>query len=226
VKEEDMARTRKTTLLIWVTALAVVLACVPTLATPVVPTVDAGAVGTFIAQTVNAAGTQTAAAMPSSTPSPSVTPTQNTDTPSPTITATFIFVLPTLTPIILPSLTSAPSLGGSGTSSDNFACQVTRVSPPNGSGFDPRDDFDVFWTVRNIGQRNWDRTDIDYIYLSGAKIHKVSGYDLPENVRVGNSVELGVDVQAPKDPGTYSTIWTMRRGDNEFCPLRFTIVVR
>lgn len=221
-----MARTRKITLLFWVTVLALVMACVPTLATPVVPTVDAGAVSTFIAQTVNAAVTETAAAMPSSTLTPSITPTQNTATPSPTITPTVIFVLPTLTPIILPTFTRVPSLGGSGTSSDNFACQITRVSPPNGSGFDPRDDFDVFWLVRNIGQRNWDRNDIDYIYSSGDKFHKISGYDLPENVRVGNSVDLGVDMQAPKDPGTYTTTWTLRVGNREFCPLRYTIVVR
>jgi hypothetical protein len=191
--------------------------------------VDPGAIGTFIAQTVNAASTQTAAVMPSSTLTPSVTPTRPTETPSPTFTSTVIFILPsptfTFTP--LPTFTStSASLGGSGTSSDNYACSVTRVNPPNGSTFDPRDDFDVFWTVRNIGQHNWNRSDVDYIYSSGAKMHKVSGYDMEENVKVGNSIELGVDMQAPKDSGTYSTVWTMRRGDREFCPLRFTIVVR
>lgn len=221
-----MARTHKTKLLIWIAALAVVLACVPTIAAPAVPTVDAGAVNTFIAQTVNAASTRTAAAMPTFTPTPSVTPTQNTPTPSPTLTPTVIFVLPTLTPIVIPTFTLVPSLGGSGTSSDNYACRVTRVSPPNGSVFDPRGDFDVFWTVTNIGQRNWDRSDVDYIYSSGDKFHKVSGYDLDENVRVGNTINLGVDMQAPKDPGTFSTTWVMRVGDREFCPLRFTIVVR
>ena len=221
-----MATTRKRTLLIWVAALALVMACVPTLATPAIPTVDANAVGTFIALTVDAAGSQTAAALPSSTPTASVTPTQNTATASPTLTPTVIFILSTPTPIILPTLTRLPSLGGSGTSADNYACQVTRVTPPNGSIFEPRDDFDVFWTVRNIGRKNWDRNDVDYIYSSGAKFHKISGYDLSENVKVGNSLELGVDMQAPKDAGTYTTTWTMRVGNNEFCPLRFTIVVK
>jgi hypothetical protein len=221
-----MASTRRTKVLIWVTALALVMACVPTVATPALPTVDPGAVSTFIAQTVNAASTQTAAVLPSATPTPSLTPTQNTATPSPTPTATFIFVLPTFTPIVIPTFTRVPSLGGGGSRSDNFACEVTRVTPPNGSNFSPRDDFDVFWTVRNIGQRNWDRNEIDYIYVSGDKFHKVSGYDLPENVRTGNSVQLGVDMRAPKDPGTYNTTWTLRVGRNEFCPLRFTIVVR
>ncbi|MDQ2693692.1 MAG: NBR1-Ig-like domain-containing protein [Chloroflexota bacterium] len=221
-----MARSRKPTLLIWVTALTLVMACVPTVATPAVPTVDPGVVSTFIAETVNAASTQTAAALPSATPSPSITPIQDTETPSPMPTPTVLIVLPSLTPVVIPTFTNVPSLGGGGTSSDNYACQVTRVTPPNGSVYEPRADFDVFWTVRNIGRRNWDRNEIDYIYLSGDKIHKISGYDLPENVSSGNSTQIGVDLQAPKDPGTYNTTWTLRVGNNEFCPLRFNIVVR
>jgi len=218
-----MTRTRKTKLLMWVTVLALVMACMPSFVPQAVSTVDPGAVNTFIAQTVDAADTRTAAAIPSATLTPTITPTF---TPSPTFTPTVVFILASPTPLVLPTFTNtAFSLGGSGTSSDQYACQVTRVSPPNGSSFSPRDDFDVFWTVKNIGKKNWNRTDVDYIYSSGAKIHKISGYDLDSNVKVGNTIDLGVDMQAPKDPGTYSTVWTMRVGNNEFCPLRFTIVV-
>jgi len=217
-----MAATRKTKLFVWGTALALIMACAPALATPSVPTVDPGAVGTFIAQTVNAASTRTAASIPTLTPTPTATPTQNTETPSPTPTATVIFILASSTPIVVPTLTSS----GGGTSSENFSCQVTRVSPANGTRFDPRDDFDAIWTVRNNGQRNWDRNSIDILYSSGDRIHKVSGYDLDENVRVGNSIDVGVDMQAPKDPGTYNTTWVMRRGDNTFCTMTLTIVVR
>ncbi len=220
-----MTATRKTKLLVWMTALALIMACAPSLATPSVPTVDPGAVGTFIALTVNAASTQTAASMPSLTPSPTLTPIVNTQTPIPTATATVIFILSSPTPLVIPTFTSSSS-GGGGTSSDNFACRVTKVSPANGTGFNPRDDFDAIWTVRNIGQRNWDRNSIDIVYSSGAKIHKVSGYDLDANVRVGDSIDVGVDMQAPKDSGTYSTTWVMRRGDNSFCTLSLTIVVR
>lgn len=217
-----MATTRKTKLLVWVTALALIMACAPALVTPSVPTVDPGAVGTFIAQTVNAANTQTAASIPSLTPSPTITPTVNTATPIPTATATVIFILSSPTPLVIPTFTSS----GGGTSSQNFSCQVTRVSPANGTRFNPRDDFDAFWTVRNNGQKNWDRNSIDYVYSSGAKIHKVSGYDLPKNVRTGNSIDLGVDMQAPKASGTYTTSWVLRRGGQTLCTLTLTIVVK
>jgi hypothetical protein len=223
-----MAATRKTKLLVWVTALALVMACVPSLATPSVPTLDPGAVNTFIAQTVNAAATQTAASRPSLTPSPTLTPTVNTETPSPTATATVIFVLSTPTPLVIPTFTNVSSGGGGGggISSQNYSCQVTRVSPANGSTFNPRDDFDTVWTVRNNGQKNWDRNSVDYVYSSGSKIHKISGYDLDENVRVGNSIDLGVDMQAPKDSGNYTTTWTMRAGNKTFCTLTITINVK
>ena len=91
---------------------------------------------------------------------------------------------------------------------------------------DPRDDFDAVWRVRNNGQRTWDRTSIDFIYDSGDRIHKVAGYDLNSNVRTGDTTDLAVDMAAPRDPGTYSTNWTLRVGDNEFCRMSLTIVVR
>lgn len=215
-----MTSTRRTKLLVWVTALALIMACAPALATPSVPTMDPGAVGTFIAQTVEAASTQTAASIPSFTPSPTVTPTVVTETPLPTATSTIIFILSTPTSLIPPTSTNAV------TSSQNYSCQITRVSPANGTRFNPRDDFDAVWTVRNNGQKNWDRNTVDYVYSSGDKIHKVSGYDLPENVRTGNSTDLGVDMQAPKNSGTYTTTWTMRAGSKTFCTLTLTIVVK
>src|SRR6185436_4812655 len=133
-----MTATRKTKLLIWVVALVLIMACVvPTVAQPSVPTVDPGAVNTFIAQTVIAAGTRTAAALPSLTPTPTLTPTQNTETPSPTFTATIIFRLSTPTPLVIPTFTGVSSSGGGDSSSANYACKVTKVSPANGSVFKP-----------------------------------------------------------------------------------------
>ncbi|HEX9387300.1 MAG TPA: NBR1-Ig-like domain-containing protein [Anaerolineales bacterium] len=219
-----MTAPRKTKLLIWAAALALIMACVPTLAAPSVPTLDPGAVNTFIAQTVIAASTRTAAAMPSLTPTATLTPIQNTDTPEPTATNTVIFILSSPTPLVIPTFTLSSSGGGS--SSDNFACRITKVSPANGSSFNPRDDFDAVWTVRNIGQKKWDRTGVDYIYSSGDKLHKISGYDLSSNVSVGESIDLGVDMQAPKNSGTYTTTWTMRSGSKTFCTMTLTIVVK
>ena len=224
--------TRKLKFLYAIIALALVMACVPTLAAPF-PTADPNAVSTFIAQTANAAATRTVAAQPTSTLTPSITPTRNTETPSPTATSTVIFILSTPTQQVIPTFTFISSGGGGGsggsgggTSSANFSCQILSVNPANGTTMNPRDDFDAVWRVRNNGQRNWDRNSIDFIYDSGDRIHKVAGYDLNSNVRTGDTTDLAVDMAAPRDPGTYSTNWTLRVGDNEFCRMSLTIVVR
>jgi hypothetical protein len=216
----------KQKVLIWFAALALILACVPAIAQPF-PTADPNAVGTFIAQTANAASSQTAAAQPTLTYTPTLTPTRLTDTPSPTATATVIFILSTPTPLVIPTFTFISGGGsGSGTSSADFSCQVISVSPANGTSFNPRADFDATWRVRNNGQRTWDRNSIDFIYDSGDRIHKVSGYDLSANVRSGDTTNFSADMEAPQNPGTYSTAWTLRRGNNDFCKMSLTIVVR
>jgi hypothetical protein len=131
-----------------------------------------------------------------------------------------IFVFFSPTPLVSP--TSTPL----GSSSDNYACQVLRVSPPNGTTFSLRQDFDVFWTVKNIGKKKWDHGSVDYLYSSGEKIHKISSYDLEKDVASGGTIDLGVDMQAPKNPGTYTTTWIMRNGNKTFCPLTITIVAK
>jgi hypothetical protein len=49
---------------------------------------------------------------------------------------------------------------------------------------------------------------------------------MTSNVNVGESIDLGVDMQAPKDSGTYTTTWTMRAGSKTFCTMTLTIVVK
>lgn len=223
--------TRKTKFLLWLIALSLILACVPSFTTPSVSTPVPGAVNTFIVQTSNAASSATAASLPTSTPTATITPTpRNTDTPSPTATATVIFVLPTFTPIPTFTRVTIPGGGGGGggggSSSDNFACRIVSQDPPNGTSFDPRDDFDAVWRVRNIGRRSWERNSVDYIYLSGDPFHRVEGYDLDANVASGETTSLIVDMRAPRNPGTYTTRWTLRVGSDNFCTVELTIVVR
>ena len=219
-EKKDMAPIQKKKLLIWGTAIALVMACAPSFTTPATPALDPGMVNTFIAQTAQVALSQTAAVLPSATPTLVFTPTVSTETPLPTATATVVLVFFSPTPLVSPTFTPLDS------SSNNYACQVIRVSPPNGTRFDSREDFDVVWTVKNIGKKNWDEGSIDYSYSSGEKIHKISSYDLEKNVASGGRVDLGADMQAPKNPGSYTTTWTMRSGNKTFCPLTLTIVVR
>ena len=215
--------------LIWFTALALIMACVPTLAVPSVPTTDPNAISTYIAQTANVASSRTAAAMPTFTPTATFTPTpRNTDTPEPTATSTVIFRFFTPTSIVPTSTQSSSGGGGSGgaTSNKTYACEIISITPANGTSFGSRVEFDAKWKVKNNGKSDWDKNSVDYIYLSGDKFHKVAAYDLGKTVTPGEIADIVVDMQAPKNPGTYTTTWTLRVGSDTFCKMSLTIAVQ
>ncbi len=119
----------------WFTILTVIMACVPTFsASPTIPTLDPGAINTYIAQTANAASTQTFAALPTSTSTETLTPTpRNTDTPEPTATNTVIFIFSTPTASLIPTFTGI----NDATVKKDYACIPFSVNPVNGTSFDP-----------------------------------------------------------------------------------------
>ena len=204
-----------TTYLLWFAALVLIMACVPTVAVPSVPTADPNAISTYIVQTANAAITQTAAAMPTLTPTATFTSTpRNTDTPEPTATPTVIFHFFTATPIVPTG------------SNQSYACDVMSTTPANGTTFKSRTGFDAVWQVKNTGKKEWDRTTVDYAYLSGDKFHKVAAYDLTTTVARGDTTLLVADMQAPKNAGTYTTTWSLRVGSQTFCPVSLSITVK
>jgi len=88
---------RRTKLLLWLIAAALIMSCAPAMVTPV-PTLDPNAVNLFIAQTANVASTQTIAAIPP-TATFTLTP-RNTFTPEPSTTPIQTFVFPTPTPLV------------------------------------------------------------------------------------------------------------------------------
>lgn len=215
---------RKTKLLLWFMVLVTLMACGPGGVAPIIPTTDPNAIATFIVQTVNAAFTRTAAAVPTLTPTATFTPTPRfTNTPEPTATSTIIFILssPTARVTVIPATSTLAE-----TSDQAFSCQVISVTPANGTSFAGRTDFDVTWRVRNNGQRNWNKDNVDLLYLDGTRMHKVELYDLQETIRRGEIVDLTVDMVAPKNSNTYATRWTLRAGNETFCTMSLTIVVK
>ncbi len=170
---------------------------------------------TVIVKTAEAAFTQTAKAIPptatiTQTPLPTKT---STITPSPTATILFS----TWTPIV-PTTTAVER-----TDSD-YSCMVASVSPSKSMA--PRTSFDAKWEIYNTGQKSWDRTNADYYYSSGTRMHEKSAYDFPRDVDPGDSVTLIVDMVAPKNTGSYSTVWRVRIGKTQFCNMSLTVTVK
>lgn len=200
---------RKITLL----AIAVLLAgcAVGSPATPAAQssTLDLDAVRTEAAQTVVAKITQDAASNPSATP---IIPTQ---TLPPVVTSTSAAPVPSLTPlppqatatkksvVVYPTWTRTPYTD---------AAEFVKQNLQDGFVFGPGGDFDIVWTVKNVGLRPWNNE--FYIrYLSGVKGSKATLYMLPGAVNVNDTVDLRVDMIAPYETGNYSTVWQLINND-------------
>ena len=159
----------------------------------------------------------------SSTPTITATSTQ-TPQPTPTFTPAF-----TATPTFLETSTlEVPSATptSEGTSTAGLSCSVVSQSIRNNHHFDPKERFSIGWSVRNNGTATWDPANIDFAYFSGIKMYQYSPTPLPTTVAPHDApVALGADMVAPKNPGRYTTVWTLRQGDYDFCHVSLTIKV-
>jgi hypothetical protein len=196
--------------------MAVMLACVPTLGPGApLPTFDPNSINTIIVETANAALTQTALfTTPSSTPTATRTPTATlTETPTPVPTIVIVLFTPTVaTPI--------PQVGG-----DDFDCSILSQSPADGFGFSAGNEFTVTWAVLNTGLEEWDASSADIRYQSGTKMHLQSAYDLDYNVPPGQQYAVTVQMKAPTESGSYSTVWVIRTNAAEYCRMGISIKV-
>lgn len=193
---------------------ALILACTPILAptsTPP-PAFDPNSANTAIVLTADSAATQTALlAGPSVTPTFTPLPT-NTALPSETPSPTFIFVLFTPTrPTSTPTLKfSSTQTGGTAGANTKYACALISQSPADYSTIASRSDFDGKWEVKNIGTEVWDITSSDYRWVGGNSFQKQDVYDFDKSVNPGGSMNLIVDMVAPRlpapipQPGKYS----------------------
>ena len=201
-----------------------------------------GAVETVIFETAAAAQTQTLQSVPptqtlTNTPIATKTPTQ-----SPTPTSTVLFLLPTNTQVVLPTLTRVlVSGGGSGSGSGKptktpnpnehdytgtLRCALVGQDPPDGEAFRPRQKFTMVWTVKNTGTAAWRKHTIDYRYLGGDKFHDKPRYDMNFIVDPGETIDMEVEMHAPKEPGNYETIWVVGLNTGGICKMSLSLAVK
>ncbi|OJX40575.1 MAG: hypothetical protein BGO78_06220 [Chloroflexi bacterium 44-23] len=143
-------------------------------------------------------------------------------TPLPTNTA---FVLPTATITSTPTATETETPTVTPTS-EAYQCSVVSASPRMNQEYPPGGDFDGRWTLKNIGTESWD-AGVDLVFMSGTRFQTgPDAFDLPQEVDVNNSVDMIVDMLAPRDAGTYESNWALRKGSIYFCNLRLVIKVK
>ena len=188
------------------------------------PQADAPNIETIVAATYAAISAETQAAEALFTATPENTPiATNTPLPptiTPTFTPTFVISTATLIPTNTSIVTSTPDLP------PDFKCEYLKSTPENGSTMGPKNGFDWTPKVGNRGTEDWQASEIEFVYVSGDKFHQAKKYNLWKDVPVGKNIELGVDMISPKESGTYTTTWALKRNNRYFCQITFKIIVK
>jgi hypothetical protein len=173
------------------------------------PTMDANAIYTQAAETVQAQLTNMAALTPSAT----VTPI-STNTPIPSETAATQSGLSTM-PVTLPSIT-VPAIA-------DKAVWVSN-NPADGTQLSPGQTFTLIWKVQNTGTTTWN---VNYIirFYTGTKVG-AGDIHLKAAVNPNDVVEIPVQMTAPNAGGKYATYWVITNDQGvNFRPLSFEFSV-
>lgn len=175
-------------------------------AVPAAATVDpdeiAKQVMTIVAATISAERAQTQAAQPTATLT--FTPVPPTNTP----------LLPSATPLVIPSATRVITGGGGGGGTTySYSCDPDIGKRPRDNAvFKPGDSFDVKWTIVNTGTATWE-AGYDLVYFSGPQMTGATFFELPR-MEPGDQWSIVMDAAAPMERGNYVMSWKLQGG---FC---------
>lgn len=183
-------------------------------------------VETIVAATYAAISAQTAAARPPNTPTPlppTATHRPGTATPLPSAT----FVLSTFTPFATSTSTPEPTatnvISGSGTAF--YICNILSISPENVYRVKANQDFTWAWQIENIGTTVWEPDSAKFVYMGGAQLSNKTDVRLNDRTKPGQITYFSIKMHAPREPGTYTTTWAMRKNIHTFCYAKLKIEV-
>ncbi len=191
------------------------------------PTVDANAIYTQAAQTVEAQmnanpqskPTATSTVAPTDTPEPSATPAQVDATAVPGST---IDNSPTATntPVvnILASPTTAAGSAGQPASSGN-KCDWVSQSPTDGTKISKNSSWDMTIVVKNTGTTTWTKA-YALKFWGGDKMGSPTDFYLQNDVKPGDMYRFVFSMTAPDSTGKKQANWIIQTGDGlNFCPV-------
>ena len=86
---------------------------------------------------------------------------------------------------------------------------VRDVTIPNGTRFDPDDNFTKTWRFRNTGTCTWTK-DYAIVYVDGYSLLGPNAMTLPSEVEPGEVVDISLALKAPVIDGAYDSYWKFR----------------
>ena len=86
---------------------------------------------------------------------------------------------------------------------------ITDVTVEDGSEFNPGEDFEKVWRMKNTGSCTW-TSFYSLVFESGDQLSGDNSVPLSGDVPPGSQVDITVDLTAPISAGSYKGIWQMR----------------
>jgi len=160
------------------------------------PPEGANAILTAAAQTVEANLTQSAILNPPTAPPTSTVPAGST---------------PTLTLAVPTNTTTAPTQ----TAVCDLAQFLTDVTVPDGTEFEPNENFTKTWRFKNIGACNW--SGYSLVFDSGDAMSGPASVPIG-TVGAGQEVDISVDLKAPASDGEYRGYWRIKNSSGVLLP--------
>ena len=222
------------------TAALFLASCSP--GNPPAPTADVNAISTTIIGTTIAqfsiAFTQTALAMPTSTPAPTQTtapqPTQSLPTsaeasPTAVTLPTFSFSTAQVAGITPQATAGGPTVVAPVLGYDCNKAKLVAEDPPDGTVIAAGTPFSKVWQVQNIGSCTWSEGYV-FTFLPDKSSARIKGRDIAikqvsEFTKPNSSQSFIVNLTAPTKPGEYMGVWQLHDANGTFFGPFFTFKI-
>src|SRR5574341_1353353 len=124
----------------------------------------------------------------------------------------------TLTPTMLASTAPAPTFAVPSATPALHPCDTAGflgdVTVPPNTSFSPGERFLKIWRISNSSDCTWTQ-DYNLAFTGGDSLGGPLMVSLPRPVDPGHSVDIGIGLTAPEEPGDYQGYWLLRDPSNE-----------
>jgi len=112
-------------------------------------------------------------------------------------------------PTATPSRTPGPVTVTVPPSSCDKAQFMRDVTIPDGTTMAPGATFTKTWRLKNVGQCAWS-TSYQLVFFSGEQMGASASAAFPQNVAVGQTVDISINMTAPSAAGSYRGYWMFK----------------
>jgi Ig-like domain from next to BRCA1 gene len=127
---------------------------------------------------------------------------------NPVIARQGVVITPTGTPPT-PTPTQTPGPVTVPPSACDRAQFIADVNIPDGTVLAPGATFTKTWRLKNVGSCAWS-TSYQLVFFSGAQMGAASSAAFPQNVSVGQTVDVSINMTAPSAAGSYRGYWMFK----------------